>query len=131
MFFQKHVYEINAFSSWALHFLNEMERFVVGEHECRNRFLFFNLDAGVFQRCALFSPLIFTHDDGLRFLMSQLERKISHFLGRVNVLASHFINFHDSLKIGEKHPMTSTCLNFQCASFGSFRFLLSAKFNFR
>ena len=100
------------FSSWALHFLNEMERFVEGEQECRNRILFFNLDNGVFQRCALFSPLKSTHDDGLRFLMSQLEQKIYYFLGRVNVLASHFINFHDSLKKGEKHPMISSCLIF-------------------
>ena len=89
-----------------------LEWFVVGEHECRNRFFFYNLDAGVFQRWVLFSQLKCAHDDGLRFLMSQLERKISHFLGRVNVLASHFINFHDSSKKGEKHPMISSCLIF-------------------
>ena len=86
--------------------------FVEGEHECRNRILFFNLDTGVFQRYALFSPLKSTLDDGLRFLMSQLEQKIYNFFGRVNVLASHFINFHDSLKKGEEHPMISGCLIF-------------------
>ena len=82
--------------------------------------LIFNLDTGVFQRCALFSPLKSTHDDGLRFLMSQLEQKIFYFLGRVNALASHFINFHDSLKKGEKHPMISSCLIFNAHLFAHF-----------